>query len=168
MSVRSTRGFSLLELVLTMAVMATVAVAVASLLRTTQTAWDAHDSDQVRLEAAHATLRHLVRHLRQADSVLKISSAADTSGVIAVEMPSGDMYVWEHYGTWVRFGVDTPRELLAEPISELSFVGYEADATTTTEQPDDIQAVKVTVGVTLERDVGAKRRLSSWVWLRTY
>ena len=95
-------GFSLLELIVTAAMMATLVTAVSMVLRSSQNAWEAFDGDHSRLEAAHATLRHLVRHLRQAEQVVAISSASDSSGTISALLPSGDTVVWDHSGTSVN------------------------------------------------------------------
>jgi len=161
-------GFSLLELTVVAAMMAVLVTSVSVLLRTSQNAWEAHDSDQARLESAHAVLRHLVRHVRQGEAVTAISAPADTSGTISVLMPDAQTFVWDHSGSNVNFGAGTADSLLAEGIDELSFTGYKADGVTATTVPDEIQSVLCTAKVTLPRQTGASRTVQCWAWLRAW
>ena len=165
---RKRDGFSLLELMVTVVIMATLLTSVFVVLRTSQDAWEGIDSDQTRLESAHATLRHIVRQVRQGDSVLSISAAGDNSGSLSVLMPNGSTYVWDHSGSQVLFGVGTATDLLGEDIAELNFVGYEADASTATTTVGDIQSVLATVQVNLNRTSGSQQTIQSWIWIRTW
>lgn len=162
------RGFSLLELLVTVTIMATLMTSVFVVLGTGRSAWEANDTDQTRLETAHAVMRHIVRHVRQSDGATAISTSSDTSGTLSVRMPSSQVYVWDHSAAQVSFGVDTASDLLGENITELNFVGYEADGITTTTTADEIQSILVTVTVSLPRSAGATKIVQSWVWMRSW
>jgi prepilin-type N-terminal cleavage/methylation domain-containing protein len=162
------RGFSLLELIVTVAMMATIVSGASLVLRSAQHVWAGHASDQARLDAAHATLRHLTRTVRQAVDVTAISSASDTSGALSVLLASGQTAVWDHSGTSVMFGAGSPNTLLASGINQLSFVGFEADGVTTTTVPADVQSINCTVTIALERTVNPTRAVSTRIWLRTW
>jgi prepilin-type N-terminal cleavage/methylation domain-containing protein len=165
---RTRLGFSLLELLVTAALMATIVTSATMVLRSAQTAWSAHASDHANLNSAYATLRHVTRGVRQAQAVTAISTPGDLSGSLTVLNASGQAVVWEHSGTSVNYGVTTPTSLLAEGVVELSFVGYEADGVTTTTTPVDVQSVLCIVKVPLTRSSSPTRTLSTRIWLRAW
>jgi len=161
---------TLLEVMIATAMMSTIVATVAVLLRGSHAAWNAQDEDLTRLRSAHATVRHIVRHVRQATAVAAISNPSNTAGSLSITTASGDTYVWARNGNTdeVQFGIGTADQLLAEDITELTFTGYQADATTTTTEPSQIQSVRCTARVTLPHDVGGERTVSAWVWMRTW
>ncbi len=162
------RGFSLLELLVAAALMASIVTAATMVLRSTQTTWTMHAADQQNLDAAYATLRHITRGVRQAESVTAISAPSELSGGLTVLQSSGQTVVWDHSGSQVNYGVNTPTSLLAYGVTELSFVGYKADGLTTTIVPAEVQSILCTVKVTLQRSATPTRTFSSRVWLRAW
>jgi hypothetical protein len=158
----------MLELIVASTLLLTLVTAVSLIMRGSYAAWQGHSGDYVKIEAAQATLRHLVRNLRQANSVTAITVSSNTAGSISALMPSGQTYVWaRNSGTnEVNFGVTSATDLLAEGISELTFTGYHADGVTATTVVADIQAVKCQARVQLPRETSATRTVSAWVWLR--
>jgi type II secretory pathway pseudopilin PulG len=161
---------TLLELVIATSLLAVVLTSVTVILRTGRQAWEAHEADFIRVEAAHATLRHVVRAVRQADAVAQISAATDNSGRLSLSMPNNEVRVWDHDAATrtVNFGVTNPSELLATDITGLRFVGYRADGATTTTVPDEIQAVEAEVAFQLPVAVGGGRTIRSWAWVRSW
>jgi len=147
-------------------VLATISV----VMRTGRIAWEAHESDFTRLEGAHATLRHIVRTARQASAVLAVTNSNNPSGSLAIRMPSGETYVWAHNSASdsVYFGVNAANSLLADHISALSFAAYEADGATPAMNVTQIQNLRVTLTVQLDRETNTSRTVSSWVWIRTW
>jgi prepilin-type N-terminal cleavage/methylation domain-containing protein len=163
------RGLTLLELVIASAMLATIMTVVAVVLRTGRQAWEAHESDYVRLEALHGTVRHIVRQVRQAKEVTQISAANDSSGRLGLRLNDGTELVWDHAGSTVNCGVTTADQLLATNITTFRFVGYRADGTTATTVPEDIQNLMIEASTTLpNRDVGGTKTIQSWAWLRTW
>jgi type II secretory pathway pseudopilin PulG len=162
------RAFSLLELLVTATMMATVVTAATMVLRSTQSSWTLHASDQSKLNSAYATLRHISRGVRQAEAVSAISAPGNTSGNLTVLHASGSAVAWQLVGTDVNYGVTTPNTLLADGVSELIFVGYKADGITTTTTPSEIQSVLCTVKVSLQRSATPTRTLSTRVWMRAW
>jgi len=144
--------------------------AVATVLRGVHAAWDARESDLVRIEAAHATLRHVVRLARQAQSVNGITTADNTTGSLSLLMPSGSTYVWQRDAATdeVRFGTGSATDLLAEGITGFRLVGYESDGTTPTTVLFNIHAILCEVTVTLQRDTNPTRTISCRAWLRSF
>lgn len=166
----SRRALTMLELVIASSLLTVLVTSATLLLRTSRQAWTAQEQDHQRLQSAQALLRHVVRHARQAQSVVAASGAGDASGSLSLEMPSGDIYVWNHdnAGKQVDFGVTTANGLLADSIESLEFVGYEADGTTPTNNVADMQVLRVTATVDLPREVNGVKTLESWVWLRAW
>lgn len=164
------RGLTLLELIIASSMMTVVVTSVAVLLRGANQAWQAVDADHARLNAAAATLRHIVRNVRQASSVVAISPAADVSGGLSVALPSGQTVVWDHDAAtqFVNYGPTSATSLLAEGITELSFTGYRADGVTVTAVPAEVQLVRCQVKVQLPRETGGERSLSSVAWVRCW
>ena len=164
------RGYTLLELVIATAMLATLTTSVSLLLRGTQAAWRAQAQDTELLEAAHATARHVVRHLRQAAAVSAITLPSDAAGSLSALMPNGETYVWTRSSgdNTVRFGLGSATDLLAENIVEMSFAGYQADGVTATTDPEEVQVVECSVKVVLPRDAGAGRTVTCRAWVRSW
>lgn len=159
----------MLELVVAMTMMATLSTATMVLLRTSQSAWNRHQSDATRRQNAVAAARHLVRQIRQAASVAAISAATDPSGTLSIERNDGTIYVWDHDSgvDQVLYGQDTATQILADSITALSFTGYRADGTTATVNPESIFSVRFVISYELERPSGpVTEQITSQAWLR--
>ncbi len=167
---RPRRGMSLLELVIATSMLALVMGAVSMILRTSRQAWEAHEGDYTRVEAAHATLRHLVREVRQADGVTAISAATDNSGQLGLLMPSGVTRLWDHDDATntVNYSATSGNGLLAEEVTGLRFTGYKPDGVTVTASPSEVKFLKIDVSVALPREVDGTRVVSSYVWVRSW
>ena len=167
---KTRKGMTLLELVIATTLLASVVTAVSFVMRTSRAAWMAHEADFVRLESAHATVRHIVRKARQASSVAAISTATDTSGSLSLLMSDGSTIVWDHNDSTdqVNYGITTASDLLSEQITALKFVGYKADGTTATTDAAEIQSVRIEATTQLPRDSGGTRKVASWAWIRSW
>jgi prepilin-type N-terminal cleavage/methylation domain-containing protein len=163
-------GFSLLELVIASSMLALLMVAVGVVLRSGRQAWEAHEADYTRLEALHATVRHIVRSARQADVVMELSAPSDNSGRLGLRLIDGSTVVWDHDAVTnnVNYGVTTPSNLLANNITTLKFTGYKADGITTTTTTSDVQSLLIEASTTLPRESGGTKTMTSWVWMRAW
>jgi hypothetical protein len=150
--------------------LAVLMVAIGGVLRTSRQAWEAHESDYLRLQALHATVQHIVRYVRQADAVTEISLASDTSGRLGLLLVDGSTVIWDHDSSTsrVNYGVTTPTSLLTENVATLKFTGYKADGVTTTTTPNLVQNILIEATVTLNRESGATKTISSWAWIRAW
>ncbi len=162
-------GFSLLEMLAATAITGTLMASSMIVVRSSYAAWQAHEGDLVKAEAAQAVLRHVVRGIRQAGSVVSISAASDTTGRLEMLDASSNSIYWEHTGTAEGVVVYSDSGArLASGIDELSFVGYEADGVTATTTPAEIQLIRCTVRVTLPRGAGQSRTVSCYGWIRSW
>jgi prepilin-type N-terminal cleavage/methylation domain-containing protein len=164
------RGMSLLELVVASSMLALLMTSVAVLLRTGRQVWEAHEADYRRVEAAQATLRHVVREVRQAESVAAISAAGDSSGQLALLMPDGTLKVWDHDGATdtVNYGVNAANSLLAEEITGLAFAGFQADGVTAAATADEVQMLQIEVNIARPPGAAGGGTFRSWAWLRSW
>ena len=170
-SKRKKLGFSLMELAVITAMLALVATATMTLVRTAHTAWNRHDSDQSQRQQAVAVLRHICRQVRQAKAVMAISAASDNSGTLSLLMPTGEIYMWDHVGATkqVNFGIGTADSLLAHDIEELSFQAIKVDGVTPTTEVGLIHSITCTIKFNLTRPLGTKSvTLSSQASLRSW
>lgn len=164
-------GFTLLELMVATAMLATLSVACMTLVRTSYTAWLRHETDHESRQQGIAVLRHIVRQVRQAQSVVAISDPSETSGNLALLMKSGDIYVWQHNASTkqVLFGVDTANDLLATGVDQLSFLGIRADGYSTTTDPSLVHSVIATTKVNVVRPGGNETVTTTCQgWLRSW
>jgi len=161
---------SLLELLIASSILALVMASISVVLRTSRQAWEAHEAEHARMEAAHATLRHIVREVRQADAVTDISSPSNNSGRLALRLPGGDIRVWQHDAVTdtVRYGLGEADQLLAPDVTGLRFVGLRTDAVTAAGLPDDVQCLRIEVTIELPRETNGTRVISSWAWVRSW
>lgn len=165
------RGFTLVEMIASTAIMATIATSGFVVVRTANNAWVRHRDDANKRREAFAVLEHIARRVRQATRVTAITTAVDTAGALTVLMPSGTNSMWSrNSGTnQVLYGTTSPTNLLATGITEATFVGFKADGTTTTTETDLIHAIRCTVKYTLSRPAGAvTETVSRTAWLRSW
>lgn len=160
-------GVTLLEVMTAVSLSATLMASSFVVLRSSYTAWQAHEEDLDSAATAAAVLRHLRQHARQAVAVTGISSAADTSGHLAIERDDGSTLRWDHSGTQVTLQVDaaTPQPL-ADGVVSLTIAGFEADGVTATTEPSDVQTFRATVTASLPD--GGTRTVSSYTWVRAW
>jgi prepilin-type N-terminal cleavage/methylation domain-containing protein len=161
-------GFSLLELMVATAIMATVMTSMVVIVRSGYGIWNAQEQDIDIAENANGVLRHFVREMRQATSVTAISAAGSTTGSLSFTTSAGVTRTWSYSGGQVLFNNGTATQLLAPSINELNFIGYEADGTTQTTTVDEIQVVKCTVKVTMTSGGGTTRTVSCRAWVRSW
>ncbi len=165
------RGFTLLELMVTTAMLAVLTTATMVLVRTSYSAWNRHEEAQSTRQSGIAVLRHIVRHVRQAGSVVAISTAADNSGTLSILTPTGQTLVWDHdAGTKrVLFGSTTASQVLATGVEELNFVGFRTDGTTSTTDVGLIHSIRATTEISLVHPASTEAVTASCqAWLRAW
>jgi prepilin-type N-terminal cleavage/methylation domain-containing protein len=164
-------GFTLVEVIAATTIMATLTTASFMLVRTANDAWRLHRDDSLQRGQAVAVLQHVVRRVRQATQVTAISTAADTSGFLSVQMADGASALWDHNGgtNQVLYGTVTANDLLAEGITQIAFTGLTANGLSQTTDPTKIHAVRCTAQYTLSRPTGTtSEAVSCLAWLRAW
>jgi len=162
-------GFTLLELLVSTAMLAALTTSCMGIVRTSYTAWHRHEDDHSRRQSGLVVLQHIVRQARQAKAVMAISLANDDSGSLSLLSVDGNVLVWDHNGATkeVLYGMGTATEVLATGIEKLNFVGFELDGETETIEPGLIHSMKCTTEVQLTRPAGTEDVVTSCqAWLR--
>jgi len=164
---KNRRGMTLLELLLATTLMTTMVVTVAVTLRTGHSAWEAHQNDAEKTITAAATVRHVVRRVRQAEEITRLDPDATELELL---MPSGNTMAWRFRNNNVLFGVNTitPEDILSTEITDMKLTGYASDGTTETAVAADVHSVKCEITVTLPRGSNSRRTVSSRAWLRSW
>jgi len=165
------RGFTLVEMVASTAIMAVVTTSGFVVVRTANDAWVQHRDDASRRREALAVLEHVGRQVRQATRVMAISAPANTAGSLTVLLPGGATRVWSRNGgtNQIHYGSAAANNLLATGITEAIFVGFKADGATATTEPDLIHAVRCTVKYTVSLPTGpVTESVSRISWLRSW
>jgi type II secretory pathway component PulJ len=164
-------AFTLVEVIAATAIMAALTTSSFALVRTAHQAWSRHRDDSLQRAEAIATLQHVMRRVRQATAVTAISSAADASGSLALQMADGSAAMWDHDAGTSRalFGSASPTNVLAEGITEMRFVGMTANGLATTTDVTKIHLVSCTVKYALSRPAGTTTETVSRIaWLRSW
>lgn len=168
---RRRAGFTLVELIAATAIMAVLTTSSFALVRTANDAWRRHQSDSQQRQEAIAAVQHIVRRVRQATQVTAISTAADSSGYLTLQMADGTASLWDHNGgaNEVLYGTIAPNNLLAQSITQMTFTGLSANGLTPTIDVAKIHAVRCQVTYALSRPSGSTNETVSCVaWLRAW
>jgi len=164
-------GFTLLELIVSTAMLAMLATACMMLVRTSYTAWNRHEDDHSQRQEGLAVLRHIARQTRQSKAVMAITAASDNSGSLSLLTTDGRLLIWNHNAATkeVLYGENTATNVLATGIEELTFIGLKVNGSTQTTSPGLIHSVECTTKVNLIRPAGIETVTSSCrAWLRAW
>ena len=150
------RGFTLLELIVSTAMLAALSTSCMVIVGTSYTAWQRHEDDHSQRQSGLAVLQHIARKVRQAKEVTAITASNDYSGSLSLLDVDGNVLVWEHDDSTneVLYGIGTATEVLATGIENLKFIGVGPDGNSTTTEPELIHVVECTAQVSLARPVG--------------
>ncbi len=164
-------GFTLLELIAAMTVLTILMSSITVVLRTSRQAWDSHQADLIATQTAHAVVRHIVRELREADSVVSVS-ASNATGDLTIRNASGVQLRWQHNTTtkqvlFTDASVSATAQVLAQNVNSLRFAAYAPDGATTTTVIEQMQFIKIDATVPVP-STGGTRSIGSWVWLRNF
>jgi prepilin-type N-terminal cleavage/methylation domain-containing protein len=164
------RAFTLVEVVVSTAMLAVLTTSSFALVRTAHDAWRRHRNDAERRREAVAVLQHVVRRVRQATEVAALSAPADLSGSLTLMMPDGTSAIWDHDSATSRvyFGSVAPNNLLATGVAELNVVALSANGALTT-TPALARSVRCTLKYTLDRPAGpTTETVTCLAWLRSW
>jgi prepilin-type N-terminal cleavage/methylation domain-containing protein len=165
------RGFTLIELMVTTAMLAVLSTATMTLVRMAYTAWNRYQGEQEARQAGIAVLRHITRHVRQATAIVGVSAAGDNSGTLSVLTASGQTLVWDHDPSTSRvmFGIATADQVLATGVEKLNFIGYRSDGATPSTDVGLIHSIRALTQVAIDHPAGPELVTTSCqAWLRAW
>ncbi len=167
-------GLPLTEMVIAMTLLSTVMTAVTVVLRTGRDAWHAHEADHVRTRIAHASVRHIVRAVREASEILSITTGVSQNSRLTVRLPDGDTLTWQHDATGktislTQTSISNTPSIIAQNIETLEFIPSRVDGGVfRSNMIDRAQEIEIRVGVVLPRETPVVRRAIGCVWLRPF
>lgn len=167
-------GFSLLEMIIAMTLLSVVMSAVSVVLRTAREAWDAHETDSVRLRTAHASVRNIVRATREASEIVNITTGVTANASLTIRLTDGDTLTWQHDSrlktiSLTQTSVSSTPTIIAEGVETLEFVPYRVDGGLfSSSMIDRAQEIEVRVGVVLPHETPVIRQAAARVWLRPF
>lgn len=168
------RGFSLIEMVIAMTLLSTVMTAVTVVLRTGREAWQTHEADHVRTRTAHASVRHIVRAVREASEIVNITTGVTANSRLTVRLSDGDTLTWQHDSagktiSLTQTSISNTPTVIAEDIESLEFLPFRVDGGLfSSSMMHRAQELEIRVGVVLPRETPVIRRAIGRVWLRPF
>lgn len=166
-------GLTLLELIATLVISATLLTSSMIVMRSSYTAWQTHEVDADLADTADAAIRHFVRTIRQARSVSAIHKDpinSDSSLEVVTADGLSHRYAANNntlqYATQLSVGLPLTYESISNNISWAGFTAYEADGATETTVVEDIHLIHFEVRTPSVG--GGAESTSSYAWVRSW
>ena len=163
------RAFTLIELMLTLSIMAIVFVCIAPILSVARLSWDTARSDTEILQNGRILVDHLFRHLMTARCVTKVSDPCQSLGFIECMDDCGSLVGYAvGPDAWVDFNDAGHLSDLAGPVRELTFTCFDGNDLTDhpITDPNRIRLIKVHVTFTDMYDRNTHQSFSTAIYLR--
>jgi len=164
------KGFSMLETLLVVTLLALIVVAISPYFGSAFRAWQYVDRQSEVYERARVGMDRIIKALRQAQSVSSITAASETNGEIQLTDIDGETLGFRRNSSDGRLEYDPPGtptgtagayDDLADSIASLTFTAYEDNGTSTTTTVADIRSVVVILAATDEANVAGSLTLRS-------
>lgn len=166
--IRASTALTLLEMVIALAIMATIFAAILPLFRSIQNSWDSKQAAAETVQNGRVLIDHLNRNLAKAVKITAVSDSATTIGYIQFEDNDGNNLEYDIASSYVRFGVAGDLSGLAGPARQLQFTCYDAsDFSTPITDVNDIRFVEVKTTLTNSATMGQDKTFTTSVYLRT-
>jgi len=165
---RASPALTLLEMILALAIMATIFAAILPLFANIRNSWDSKQAAAETLQNGRVLIDHLNRNLAKVVKITAVSDASTINGYIQFEDNDGNNLKYDIANNYVRFGVDDDLSDLAGPVSQLQFTCYDAnDFSTPITDVNHIRFVKAETVLTNSASMGQDKTFTSSVYLRT-
>lgn len=129
------KGFSLLEVVLVIALIGILLTAMLPYFSTLNTSWLLFESESEVMQNSRVAIEYFEREFTQAYKINSITDSTNNLGSITFEKSDGTLVtlLTDNTGSEMVFSLEDSgtRHEIAGPISELKFVGYDANGATT-------------------------------------
>ena len=167
---RSCSGLTLLEMTISIAIVAIIFAAIVPQFRAIQDGWDSRQGSTEALQNSRILTDHINRNLSKAVRITDVSDSSTTAGYIEYEDNDGNTVRYEIASNYVRFGTVGSLSDLAGPVSQLQFTCYDAcDLDTALSSPidaNDIRAVQVQATVTNSAARGQDKAATVYAYLQ--
>jgi len=163
-------GLSLLEMIISMAIIVLIFAAILPQFRNVQNSWASKQGGAEAVQNARVVMDFLNRHLASAARITAVSDPADTRGYIEFEDNKGNTVRCDiGANDYIRYG-DTAEGLfdLAGPASKLQFTCYALDdLDTPTTDAKSIRLVKVGTTLTNTAALGQDKAFITQAYIRS-
>ncbi len=163
---RSVAGLTMMEMVISMAILAVVFAAILPQFANIRNSWDLQEAKAEMIQNGRVLNEHIKRNLSRAVVITAVSDPSDNRGEITFEAPDGLLYRYKLSNGYVAFGQVGNLADLAGPVSTLRFSCYRLDdiATTTTDV-DWIRLVQTDVTFLNSASLGQNQSYTTKVYL---
>lgn len=166
--VRRDNGVTLLEMVLSMAIMAIVFAVLVPQFRNIRVGWDSRAGAAEALQNGRVLVDHLSRSLAQAVRITDVSDSAQSDGYIEFEDNDGSVLRYEILDGYVQFGPSDELCDLAGPVDSMVFTCYDAcDLDVPTVDVSSIRVVDIQTTLANAAELGRDQAMRTSVYLRT-
>jgi len=169
--IQPTGGMTLLEMVISVAIVAIILAVVVPQFRSIQNNWDSRRGSTEALQNARVLMDHINSSLSKAMRITTVSDSSEINGYIEFEDNDGNTCRYELSSSYVQFGAVGDLSNLAGPVSRLQFTCYDAcDLDTPLPapiDPNEIRAVQVQATVTNSAGLGQDKNVTTKAYLRT-
>ena len=167
--IRSSRGLTLVEMLIAMTIMAIIFAAILPQFRVIQNSWDTKAGSSEALQNGRVLIDHLNRNLSKAAQITAVSGPSETNGYI--EFMDNDAnnlrYDIDNIGNYVEFGPVGSLYDLAGPVSQLLFTCYDGnDFTTPITDVNSIRFIKMQTILNNPSAMGQDKAFSTSIYLR--
>ena len=145
MTHRHSRGTSLIEVLLVVAISAVLVTGAAAHFRSLRQVGDTTRARREGIQNARVALDHIGRIVRGAAAIAAISPSWAPDGSITITDPKGADHVFARVpaSDKLHYGIDSPDALLATGIESLHFQGYDTQGAVSETEPERIEAVEI-------------------------
>jgi len=146
---RSSKALTIMEMVISLSIMAVVFAAVIPQFRLIQNSWDSKQGAAEAIQNMRIVADHINRKLSTAVKVIAVSDSATQNGFIEFEANDGLTYRYDVDGQgYVQYGLLGDQSQLAGPVTKLQFSCFALDdLDTSTVDVDSIRFVKCDTSV---------------------
>ena len=121
-------GQTILEVIISLAIIVTIMVAMLTQLKTINDSWASQQGGSDALQNGRVLVEHINRNLAKAARITAVSELDVTSGFIELEDNNGDTYRYEiSAGKMVQYGEPGVLYDLAGPVSNFQITCYDDD-----------------------------------------
>ena len=163
-------ALTLIEMVISLAIMAILVAVLVPQLRAIQNSWDSNANSTEALQNGRILIDHLNRNLSKAARITAVSDSSTVNGYI--EFTDNDAKSFRYdvnaISNYVEFDLVGSLSDLAGPVSQFQFTCYDGnDFDTAITDANSIRFVKVQTTITNSASSGRDITLSTQVYLRT-
>jgi len=165
---RHNKGFSLVELIIAMAIMVIIMAAIMPQFRAIQNSWASSEASANMIQNGRVLEEHIIRNLSAAKEITSVSPSGTITGFIIFKDAADIQKRYMVSGGYVVFGALGSEEQLAGPVSRFKISCYSLDDfNTATIDANTIRLVEIETDFTNSNPLGTDRTFISSVYLRT-